>query len=150
VVRCLDLNEQLGHDSVGDCDFIKRWAALVRRRKSRGFTASFPHRVFGSADHFGADRTLKPDEVFDFAFIDADKVSYDKYFELLLPHMRQSSLLLSDNMLVGGKVVDLGAADENVRALDALNKKLASDPRVESVLLSIADGLNLCRKRSLA
>jgi caffeoyl-CoA O-methyltransferase len=64
--------------------------------------------------------------------------------------MRQSSLLLFDDMLVGGKVVDLGAADENVRALDALNKKLASDPRVESVLLSIADGLNLCRKRSLA
>jgi predicted O-methyltransferase YrrM len=52
-------------------------------------------------------------------------------------------------MLVGGKVVDPGATEENVRALDALNKKLASDPRVESVLLSIADGLNLCRKKSL-
>jgi predicted O-methyltransferase YrrM len=63
--------------------------------------------------------------------------------------MRENSLLLFDNMLVGGKVVDPGATEENVRALDALNKKLASDPRVESVLLSIADGLNLCRKKSL-
>jgi caffeoyl-CoA O-methyltransferase len=64
--------------------------------------------------------------------------------------MRQNSLLLFDNMLGGGRIIGPGAGDENVRALDALNKKLASDPRIESVLLSIADGLNLCRKKSLA
>jgi predicted O-methyltransferase YrrM len=52
-------------------------------------------------------------------------------------------------MLMGGKVLALEPADENLRALDALNKKLASDPRVESVLLAVADGLTICRKRVL-
>ena len=124
------------------------WTSIARRYwREAGVANKIELRIGDAADML---TQLKPDEVFDFAFIDADKVSYDKYFELLLPHMRQSSLLLFDNMLVGGKVVAPEAGDENVRALDALNKKLASDPRVESVLLSIADGLNLCRKRSLA
>jgi predicted O-methyltransferase YrrM len=124
------------------------WTSIARRYWCEAGVANKIELRIGDASDVLTQ--LKPDEVFDFAFIDADKVRYDKYFELLFPHMRQNSLLLFDNMLVGGRVVGPGAVDEDVRALDALNKKLASDPRVESVLLSIADGLNLCRKRSLA
>jgi caffeoyl-CoA O-methyltransferase len=124
------------------------WTSIARRYwREAGVANKIELRVGDASDVL---TQLKPDEVFDFAFIDADKLSYDKYFEFLLPHMRQNSLLLFDNMLVGGKVVGPGAIDENVKALDSLNKKLASDPRVESVLLSIADGLNLCRKKSFA
>jgi caffeoyl-CoA O-methyltransferase len=123
------------------------WTSIARRYwQEAGVSDKIELRI-GNGEHVLGQ--LKPGKLFDFAFIDADKVSYDKYFELLLPRMRKNSLLLFDNMLAGGKVVALDAADENVRALDALNKKLASDPRVESVLLAVADGLNVCRKRAL-
>jgi caffeoyl-CoA O-methyltransferase len=121
------------------------WTSIARRYwQEAGVVSKIELRIGDGVDILGQ---LKPEELFDFAFIDADKISYDKYFELLLPHMRQNSLLLFDNMLVGGKVIAPEPADENARALDALNKKLASDPRVESVLLAMADGLNVCRKR---
>ncbi len=84
---------------------------------------------------------------FDFAFIDADKTQYDTYYELLLPHVRPNGLILFDNMLWGGRLGAGPIEDPNGRAIDVLNHKLAHDPRVESVLLSIADGIQLCRKK---
>lgn len=86
-------------------------------------------------------------EQFDFAFVDADKPGYDAYYELLLPRLKPNALIVFDNMLSGGRVADAVIEDENPRALDALNKKLAADDRVESVLLPLADGLNVCRKK---
>jgi caffeoyl-CoA O-methyltransferase len=82
----------------------------------------------------------------DFAFVDADKSGYDRYFELLLPLLRPNALILFDNMLRNGKVAEENLTQEDDIAIDALNRKLASDPRVESVLLPFADGLTLCRK----
>ena len=83
---------------------------------------------------------------FDFAFIDADKTGYDKYYELLLPRLKKNALIIFDNMLSDGRVAAENIESENARALDAMNKKLAGDTRVQSVLLPIADGLNICRK----
>lgn len=85
----------------------------------------------------------------DFVFIDADKTGYDFYYERALPLCAPGALLIFDNMLRGGKLATAQAdeLDENDRALAHLNKKLARDTRVESVLLPIADGLNICRKR---
>jgi len=90
---------------------------------------------------------LKPQLLFDLAFIDADKTEYDAYYELLLPRVRTNGLILFDNMLWGGRLVTKPIEHPDGRALDALNRKLARDPRVEVVLLPIADGLQLCRKR---
>jgi caffeoyl-CoA O-methyltransferase len=90
---------------------------------------------------------LEPGLSFDLAFIDADKTEYDAYYELLLPRVRRNGLILFDNMLWGGK---LGAGPVEAatgRAIDALNHKLAQDSRVEAVLLSVADGIQVCRKR---
>ena len=91
-------------------------------------------------------KKLERGRKFDFAFIDADKPGYDAYYELVLPRMRPNGLILFDNMLWGGR---LGGKKpirhENGRAIDRLNRKLARDQRVESVLLSIGDGLHLCR-----
>ena len=84
---------------------------------------------------------------FDFAFIDAAKTEYDAYYELLLPRVRQNGLILFDNMLSAGRVGARVPPDDTVRAIDALNHKLATDPRVEAVLLSMADGIQFCRKR---
>lgn len=84
---------------------------------------------------------------FDFAFVDADKTGYDTYYELLLPRLKTNALIVFDNMLSGGRLASGNFNTENERALDAMNKKLASDERVESVLLPLADGLNVCRKK---
>jgi caffeoyl-CoA O-methyltransferase len=89
------------------------------------------------------DRRLQ----FDFAFIDADKTEYDAYYELLLPRVRRNGLILFDNMLWGGRLGTGRVQQPSGRAIEKLNRKLARDERVESVLLSIADGLHLCRKR---
>lgn len=66
------------------------------------------------------------------------------YYELLLPHMRSNRLIIFDNMLQHGRVLD--PKDQSAQAIDSLNKKLCADPRVECVLLAVADGLMLCRK----
>src|SRR6266536_273819 len=89
---------------------------------------------------------LEPGLTFDLAFIDATKTEYDAYYELLLPLIRTNGLILFDNMLWGGRVGGGPITEDSGRAIDALNHKLAKDNRVESVLLPIADGLQLCRK----
>jgi len=89
---------------------------------------------------------FEPREPLDLAFIDANKTGYDLYYELLLPNMRPGGLVIFDNMLWHGALVKLPLTDPDAMAIDALNRKLASDSRVESVLLPLADGLHLCRK----
>lgn len=91
---------------------------------------------------------LADGRVLDFVFIDADKSGYDAYYEAVLPRVRQGGLILFDNMLHGGKVVRLDAPDANqdTMALDKLNHKLAADSRVQNVLVSLADGVQICRK----
>lgn len=91
-------------------------------------------------------KSFQPDRPLDFVFIDADKTSYDTYYETLLPHVRPNGLICFDNMLWGADA-HLPNANDDDRALHALNQKLAADCRVESVLLPIAQGLMLCRKR---
>jgi len=92
-------------------------------------------------------RQLEAGLTFDFAFIDADKTEYDAYYELLLPRIRQNGLILFDNMLWGGRLGAGPVKQATGRAIDALNHKLAADARVEAVLVSVADGIQLCRKR---
>jgi caffeoyl-CoA O-methyltransferase len=90
---------------------------------------------------------FKPAQPLDFVFIDADKESYDVYYEALLPHVRAGGLIIFDNMLRGGQVVDPeGKKEASTRAIDLMNRKLAADGRVQSILLAVADGLHLCRK----
>ena len=85
---------------------------------------------------------------FDLIFMDADKKSYPTYFELIIDKLKPGGLLLSDNVLWSGKVIEtLHPKDEDTRALLAYNKVLKDDPRLETVLLPIRDGLTLSRKR---
>lgn len=83
---------------------------------------------------------------FDLAFIDADKENYDAYYEACLSLIRPGGLILIDNTLWGGSVIDLNKNDEDTRAIRALNIKLQSDKRIELSHLPIADGLTLCLK----
>lgn len=86
------------------------------------------------------------DQVFDLVFIDAEKKMYDAYFEAVIEKTKPGSVILADNVLWSGKVVEpLDKKDIATSKLLAFNKKLKNDPRVETVLLSIRDGLTLCR-----
>lgn len=90
---------------------------------------------------------FRPDAPIDFAFIDANKDGYDIYYEALLPHMRKGGVMVFDNMLRHGEVLlPVRQHTPETAAIAALNRKLAADVRVQSVLIPVADGLNICRK----
>ena len=86
------------------------------------------------------------DEKFDLVFIDADKSNYPNYFELIIDKMNKGGIILSDNVLWSGKVVEeLNPKDIDTKMLLEYNKLLATDTRVETVLLPIRDGLTISR-----
>jgi predicted O-methyltransferase YrrM len=83
---------------------------------------------------------------FDLVFIDADKENYSAYFDLIVPKLKPGALIMSDNVLWSGKVVEsLDPKDFSTKALLDYNKKINVDPRVETVLFPIRDGLSLTR-----
>jgi caffeoyl-CoA O-methyltransferase len=85
---------------------------------------------------------------YDLAFIDADKTSYDAYYERCLELLRPGGLVMIDNVLWDGDVADPSKTDETVCALRALNEKIHADERVDVSLVPIADGLTLAMKRT--
>lgn len=100
------------------------------------------HQYLGEAIDIIPTLDLK----FDLVFIDADKQNYLNYFELILPKMNKGGIILSDNVLWSGKVLEtLNPKDISTRILLAYNALLANDSRVETVLLPIRDGLTVSR-----
>jgi len=98
--------------------------------------------------YFGNALEIIPtfEESFDLAFIDADKSNYPKYFDLVIDKMNSGGIILSDNVLWSGKVVEeLDPKDVDTRALLQYNQLLNSDDRIETVLLPIRDGLTISR-----
>lgn|SRR5690554_764080 len=88
----------------------------------------------------------KLDKTFDLVFIDADKSNYPKYLEIILPKLTKGSVILSDNVLWSGKVVEeLKKDDIDTKALLHYNKLLNEHPKLETVLLPIRDGLSISR-----
>jgi predicted O-methyltransferase YrrM len=84
---------------------------------------------------------------FDLIFLDADKMKYLDYYEILLPKLRTGGLLITDNVLWNGQVVDKKFDDKTTNALREFNNYIASDERVDKIILPIRDGLFLIRKR---
>ncbi len=89
--------------------------------------------------------TLK--ETWDLVFIDADKVGYTDYYELVLPSVRQGGIILADNVLFHGQVLEQPITGKNAIAIQAFNERVQQDERVENVLVTIRDGLLLIRKK---
>ena len=92
-------------------------------------------------------RELPAEASIDLAFVDADKPGYVTYFEELVPRLRPGGLLLVDNTLWSGSVVDETVTDENTNAIRAFNRHAAADDRVDTFILPIADGLTFCQRR---
>ncbi|POA51270.1 MULTISPECIES: class I SAM-dependent methyltransferase [unclassified Pseudomonas] len=84
---------------------------------------------------------------FDLIFIDADKANYPAYLEFALRLLRTGGLAVFDNTLWSGRVLEVAPASEDTRAIQALNRALKDDPRIDLSLLPLGDGLTLCRKR---
>ena len=121
-------------------DISGEWTDIARTFWKKG---DVEHKIELRLGDARQSVTQLGDEIYDFAFIDADKTGYDTYYEALLPHMRPGALFMFDNMLRDGRVVN-PQSDDDI-ALRDLNLKLANDPRVESVLVPIADGINISR-----
>jgi caffeoyl-CoA O-methyltransferase len=127
------------------CDVNEDWAKVARRYfEEAGVAEKIDLKIAPAIETI---RALPNEEQFDFAFIDADKTSYDAYYEEILPRTRKGGLILIDNVLWNGKVVDAKDQSESTVAIRALNEKLAKDDRVDLALVPISDGVTVCRKR---
>ncbi|MGW7519418.1 O-methyltransferase [Streptomyces sp. NPDC054796] len=127
------------------CDVSDEWTSIARRYWDRaGATDRIDLRLGPAADTL---RALPEEPAVDFAFIDADKVGYPTYYEELVPRMRPGGLIVLDNVLRTGLVVDPSAQDDAVLAIRQTNDTITADARVESVMLPVRDGVTLVRKR---
>jgi caffeoyl-CoA O-methyltransferase len=99
--------------------------------------------VIGPADE--SLRAMPEEPTFDFVYLDADKRAYPTYYDLIVPRLLPGGLLLIDNVLLGGDVVD--PQDDRARIVDDLNTRITADDRVDSVMVLVADGLTLARRR---
>ncbi len=127
------------------CDISEEWTAIARRYWTRaGLDERITLRLGPALDTL---RALPATPEIDLVFIDADKPGYRAYYEELLPRMRPNGLFIFDNVLWSGAVADPDRQDDNTRALRELSDHVHADPRVETVMLAVADGLLLARKR---
>ena len=128
------------------CDISDEWPKIARKYWAKaGVDDRIDLRIAPAIDTL---RGLPADHVVDFAFIDADKVAYRDYYEALLPRLRPNGLILFDNVLWTGQVLNTKSDSDDTRALQALNDFIARDERVEAVMISVSDGLTIVRKRA--
>jgi len=127
------------------CDVSEEWTSIGRAAWTRaGVADRIDLRIAPAIETL---RALPADATIDLAFIDADKVSYAAYYEELLRRLRGNGVILVDNTLWMGTVVDESVNDNETKAIRAFNDQVAADDRVDCVQLPISDGLTLLRKR---
>ena len=128
------------------CDISEEWTAIARRYwADAGISDRITLRI---APALQTLRDLPIDDPIDLAFIDADKTGYAAYYEELLKRLRPSGVILVDNVLWRGRVLEArDGDDDDTVALRAFNDMVAADHRVESYILPVADGLTVIRKR---
>jgi caffeoyl-CoA O-methyltransferase len=128
------------------CDISEEWTTIARRYFQRaGLNDRIELRIAPAIETL---RALPLGETVDFAFIDADKSGYRAYYEEILKRLRPNGLILFDNVLWQGQVIDQANASDDTKAIRELNEFLARDARVHAVMLSISDGLTIVRKRA--
>jgi predicted O-methyltransferase YrrM len=126
------------------CDVSREWTDIAQQAWLDAGVAHLVELRLAPATETLAELD---DGSYDLAFIDADKPNYDAYYEGCLRVVRPGGLILIDNVLWSGEVSDPSVDSENVRAIRALNEKIAADERVDHVLLPLADGLTMARRR---
>jgi caffeoyl-CoA O-methyltransferase len=158
--RCIEVGVFTGYSSLAvaaalpddgyllACDVSEEWTAIAKRFWQRAGVARKIELVLAPATDTLTARVAAGERgSYDFAFIDADKVSYARYYELALALLRPGGVIAVDNTLWSGRVADARVQDENTNALRAFNEALHRDERVDLSLVPIGDGLTLARKR---
>jgi caffeoyl-CoA O-methyltransferase len=129
------------------CDITDSWSPIATAAwREAGLAGRIRQVVRPAADTLAA---LPAEPAVDLVFIDADKVSYVRYWELLVPRVRPGGLLIADNVLYGGEAVSPDATG-NARAIREFNAHVLADDRVDSMLLTVADGITIARKKATA
>jgi caffeoyl-CoA O-methyltransferase len=129
------------------CDISEEWTAVGREFWERAGVADLIElRIAPALDTL---RALPAEPYVDLVYLDADKTGYPAYWEELVPRVRPGGLIVVDNTLSHGRVVDPAelAGGGDAAAIHAFNERVAADERVEAVLLTVADGLTLARRR---
>lgn len=126
------------------CDVSEEWTDIARRHwVAAGVAERIELRIGPALDTLAA---LVDEPTFDLAFIDADKPAYPDYYEAVLRRLHPGGVILVDNVLWGGAVIDPAVDDEHTNIIRAFNRMVADDPRVDSVILPVGDGLTIARK----
>ncbi|WP_370146934.1 O-methyltransferase [Streptacidiphilus sp. EB129] len=130
------------------CDLSDRWPAVgADYWKRAGVADRIELRVGAALETLAALLAERGPDCFDLAFIDADKANYPAYYERCLALVRPGGLIVVDNTLFFGRVVDPAARDRDTAAVRKLNALLRDDDRVDISLLVMADGITLARKK---
>jgi caffeoyl-CoA O-methyltransferase len=127
------------------CELSEKWAEVARRYFAEAGVADRVELRLGPA--LDTLRSLGDDESFDFAFIDADKQTYLEYYEAVLKLLRPGGLMLIDNVLRGGAVLDPADDSAANEVMKELNDRVAADDRVDVAMIGVADGITLALKR---
>jgi caffeoyl-CoA O-methyltransferase len=126
------------------CDVNEQWTSVGKRYWERaGVAGKITLKLAPAAETLTA---LPANYAIDFAFIDADKSNYRVYYEEILKRMRVGGLILIDNVLWNGAVLNGEDSSDDTKAIRAINDFIASDNRVEAVMLCVSDGLTIVRK----
>ncbi|MFF5204495.1 O-methyltransferase [Streptosporangium sp. NPDC000396] len=127
------------------CDVSEEWTSMAQRYWERaGVAERIDLRIAPALETL---RALPHEPAIDFAFIDADKVSYPLYYEELVVRLRPGGLIVLDNVLRAGRVLDSSFQGEADVAMRQMNEIVVGDDRVDSVMLPVRDGVTLARKR---
>jgi len=130
------------------CDVSEEYTQVARRYwEEAGVADRIDLRIAPAAETLDALLDDGQAGTFDFSFIDADKETYDTYYEQSLRLLRPGGVIALDNVFRDGRVTDPDIDDESVRAIQDLNEKLHDDQRVDLTMLPVADGLTLAMKR---
>ena len=136
------------HGTVTACDMNEEWANIGRKYwKRAGVEEKIELRIAPALETLDQLLSEGKKGTYDFAFIDADKVEYQGYFDKSLELMRVGGLIAIDNVLWGGSVIDDSIQNLSTQAIREFNKNLNTDSRVSISMVPIGDGLTLARKR---
>ena len=135
-----------GAERVVCLDVSEEWTAIARRYwREAGLDEVIELRLGPAAATL---RDMPASERFDFAFIDADKPSYPLYFEEIMKRLEPGGIIAVDNTLWSGRVIDANDRSDDTQSIRRFNSMVVGDDRVEVVILPVADGLTLIRKKN--
>lgn len=151
----LEIGTFTGYSALCLAEGLKQDGELhtIELRESDAETAKSNFKISDYADriflHHGNAQDIIPSlsYTWDLVFIDADKTNYINYYEAVLPRLSDNGLIIADNVLFHGQVLEKNISGKNALAIHAFNEHVANDSRTEQVMLTVRDGLTLIKKR---